>query len=91
MPSAGFGADAEQAAPDFSPVQIPIGLEHEHSGLVDLLHMKAYDFHGKFEEDITEVWNSQDPQTPSVPLPASNLYMMRCGPQGLIIWRPRHV
>jgi elongation factor G len=38
-----------------SPVQIPIGLEHEHRGLVDLLHMKAYDFQGKFGETISEV------------------------------------
>ena len=38
-----------------SPVQIPIGLEHEHEGLVDLLDMKAYHFGGIFGEIIKEV------------------------------------
>ena len=38
-----------------APVQIPIGLEHEHKGLVDLLEMKAYDFQGAFGETLVEV------------------------------------
>ena len=38
-----------------SPVQIPIGLEHEHVGLVDLLSMKAYHFEGIFGEILKEV------------------------------------
>ena len=38
-----------------SPVQIPIGLEHEHRGLVDLLSLKAFEFHGKHGETIAEV------------------------------------
>ena len=38
-----------------SPVQIPIGLEHEHEGLVDLLSMKAYHFEGIFGEVLKEV------------------------------------
>lgn len=36
-------------------VQIPIGLEHEHQGLVDLLKMKAYRFEGSFGETRVEV------------------------------------
>ena len=38
-----------------SPVQIPIGLEHEHVGLVDLLTMKAFHFQGAFGEILKEV------------------------------------
>ena len=38
-----------------SPVQSPIGLEHEHQGLVDLVQMKAFNFEGKNGEIITEV------------------------------------
>lgn len=38
-----------------APLQIPIGLEHLHQGLVDLIEMKAYDFEGQFGEKINEV------------------------------------
>jgi len=55
-----------------SPIQIPIGLEHEHRGLVDLLHMKAYDFQGKFGEIIAEVPPSSPRPTPP-PLPSDRL------------------
>ena len=34
--------------------QIPIGLEAEHSGVVDLLHMKAYYFEGEMGDKIVE-------------------------------------
>ena len=37
-----------------APVQIPIGLEHEHEGLVDLLGMKAYHFDGVYGETIKD-------------------------------------
>ena len=33
---------------------MPIGLEHEHEGLVDLLSMKAYHFEGIFGEVLKE-------------------------------------
>ncbi len=36
-------------------VQIPIGLEDKHNGLVDLLTMKAYTFSGPNGETITEI------------------------------------
>lgn len=35
-------------------VQIPIGLEDQHEGVVDLLKMKAYYFEGKLGEDVIE-------------------------------------
>src|SRR3989344_1259268 len=35
-------------------VQIPIGLEEKHDGVVDLLRMKAYYFEGKLGEDVVE-------------------------------------
>lgn len=34
----------ERLGANASPVQIPIGLEHEHKGVVDLLRMKAYTY-----------------------------------------------
>jgi elongation factor G len=34
--------------------QIPIGLEAEHNGVVDLLHMKAYYFEGEMGDKIVE-------------------------------------
>lgn len=34
--------------------QIPVGLEGEHNGVVDLLRMKAYYFQGQMGEDIVE-------------------------------------
>jgi translation elongation factor EF-G len=39
-----------------APVQIPIGLEDEHTGLIDLIKMKAFHFQGPNGEDIVEVW-----------------------------------
>ncbi len=35
-------------------VQIPIGLEDKHEGVIDLLKMKAYFFEGKLGEDVIE-------------------------------------
>ncbi len=35
-------------------MQIPIGLEEKHEGVVDLLKMKAYYFEGKLGEDVVE-------------------------------------
>lgn len=53
-----------------SPVQIPIGLEHEHQGLVDLIDMKAYNFEGKSGEKLVEVSSM-----PSVHLPTAKNQM----------------
>ncbi len=36
------------------PFQIPIGLEGEHSGVVDLMRMKAYYFEGQMGEKVIE-------------------------------------
>ena len=36
-------------------MQIPIGVEDKHAGLVDLLTMKAYTFHGPNGEEIKEI------------------------------------
>ena len=38
-----------------APVQLPIGLEEEHRGLVDLIKMKAFTFEGPNGETIREV------------------------------------
>jgi len=35
-------------------VQIPLGVEDEHRGLVDLLEMCAYEFHGSSGEHVRE-------------------------------------
>jgi len=37
------------------PIQLPIGLESEHKGLVDLLGMKAYGFEGEHGERMVEM------------------------------------
>ena len=38
-----------------APLQIPLGLEERHSGLIDLLTMKAYSFDGAHGQDISVV------------------------------------
>ena len=38
-----------------APLQIPLGLEERHSGLIDLLSMKAYSFDGAHGQDISVV------------------------------------
>ena len=38
-----------------APVQLPIGLEEDHKGLIDLVKMKAFTFEGDNGEDIIEV------------------------------------
>jgi elongation factor G len=37
------------------PIELPIGLEGEHRGIVDLLANKAYEFHGERGEKISEI------------------------------------
>ncbi len=36
------------------PMQIPIGLEDKHEGVVDLVRMKAYYFKGEFGQEVVE-------------------------------------
>ena len=38
-----------------APVQIPLGLEERHTGLVDLVTMKAHHFEGAHGQNIIEV------------------------------------
>ena len=38
-----------------APVQIPIGLESQHTGIVDLIEMKAYDFGGRWGLEVIEI------------------------------------
>ena len=38
-----------------APVQIPLGLEERHAGLVDLLTMQAHHFEGAHGQDIVAV------------------------------------
>ena len=35
-------------------LQVPLGVEDEHRGLVDLLEMRAYEFHGASGESVVE-------------------------------------
>ena len=51
-----------------APVQLPIGLEDQHAGLIDLIKMKAFHFKGPNGEEITEV-----PSAPSHPDAAAHL------------------
>ena len=49
-----FDSITERLTPNAVKMQIPIGLESEHKGVVDLLTMKAYYFEGDYGEQITE-------------------------------------
>ena len=44
-----------------APVQLPMGLEEEHKGLVDLIRMKAFIFEGPNGETIKEVCSAASP------------------------------
>jgi len=44
----------ERLGANAAPVQIPIGLEHEHRGIVDLLEMKAYTYKGIEDNKLKE-------------------------------------
>ncbi len=45
----------ERLSPKAVAIQLPIGAENDHKGLVDLLTQKAYEFEGNFGEKINEV------------------------------------
>jgi elongation factor G len=44
----------ERLGANASPVQIPIGLEHDHKGVVDLVRMKAYTYEGIEDNELKE-------------------------------------
>lgn len=44
----------ERLGANASPVQIPIGLEHDHKGVVDLVGMKAYTYEGIEDNELKE-------------------------------------
>jgi elongation factor G len=50
-----FDAIRERLTPNAYPIQMPIGLEAEHRGIVDLLRMKAFAFEGEHGENIKEI------------------------------------
>ncbi|MBM3257096.1 MAG: elongation factor G [Candidatus Liptonbacteria bacterium] len=50
-----FEAIRERLTPNAYPIQLPIGLESEHRGIVDLMRMKAYAFEGEHGENIKEI------------------------------------
>ncbi len=50
-----FDAIRERLTPNAYPIQLPIGLESEHRGIVDLLRMKAFNFEGEHGEKINEI------------------------------------
>jgi len=45
----------ERLSPKAVAIQVPIGAENDHKGVVDLLTQKAYEFKGNFGEKINEV------------------------------------
>ncbi|MBU4353629.1 elongation factor G, partial [Patescibacteria group bacterium] len=50
-----FQSILERLTPNAVKIQIPIGLEEEHRGIIDLLTQKARAFEGKFGEQIVEI------------------------------------
>jgi len=49
-----FRSILERLTPQAVLVQIPIGLEDKHQGVIDLIRMKAYKFEGDFGEKVVE-------------------------------------
>ncbi len=49
-----FNSILEKLSPNAVALQIPIGLEEEHSGVIDLLKMKALRFNGDFGQIVEE-------------------------------------
>ncbi len=50
-----FDSIADRLTKNAIPVQLPIGAEGNFSGVVDLIGMKAYEFHGDHGEKIVEI------------------------------------
>jgi len=44
----------ERLGANASPIQIPIGIEHDHHGVVDLIGMKAYTYKGVEDTELKE-------------------------------------
>lgn len=44
----------ERLGANAAPIQIPIGLEHDHHGIVDVLRMKTYTYEGVEDNKLTE-------------------------------------
>ena len=49
-----FQSILERLTPNAIAVQIPIGLEDKHEGVIDLIRIKAYKFQGDFGENVFE-------------------------------------
>ncbi|MEK7169424.1 MAG: elongation factor G [Patescibacteria group bacterium] len=49
-----FGSIIERLTPNAVPIQLPIGLENNFEGVVDLLRMKSFRFEGEHGENIIE-------------------------------------
>jgi len=45
----------ERLTPNALPLQLPIGLESNFSGIIDLLESKAFEFHGDHGERVVEI------------------------------------
>lgn len=50
-----FQSIIDRLTPNAIPIQLPIGLEAEFSGIIDLLENKAYGFEGEHGEKINEI------------------------------------
>jgi elongation factor G len=50
-----FQSILERLSPNAIKMQIPIGLEEKFQGIIDLLTLKAYQFAGKFGEQVKEI------------------------------------
>ena len=55
-----FQSILERLTPNAIPLQIPIGLEGKHEGVIDLLTQKAYYFEGKQGEKVLEKETPED-------------------------------
>jgi len=55
-----LGSIKKRLNPNAVAIQLPIGVEEAHKGVIDLLTRKAYEFHGQHGEKIEEVEIPED-------------------------------
>ena len=53
-PSQVIGQMRDKLRLNCAPLQLPLGLEHEHRGLIDLVDMRAVGFEGSHGQDLVE-------------------------------------
>ena len=50
----------DRLSPNAFAIQLPIGVENDHKGIIDLITRKAYEFHGEKGEQIEEIEIPED-------------------------------